>query len=153
MGWFDRTPAPPPAAPQVAKYTLEEAGKLLDDFGLKRVAVHDTNLKVVMSKIVWEAIPSLSKTAGDTPNSGDIAYLLGNLRMLIRTIDDYLVIQNNPNPDAYNADGGAAFLLQQGFSSVKLYYIEMSKAGPNSGDLSSYIASTYYLAGFIPPVA
>jgi hypothetical protein len=148
VGLFDRPQSVPPA-PEEPKYTIEKIQERLDTFGLKRLDVRDARLKVLISKVTWNALSYLNRISGGKPNGGHIAEMLTKLDMLNGALDQYVKIQNNPSD--YASMGNPGELLNDGFRAVEAYFAEMGK-GTSSQDLLDYKAMTDFLSGNIASI-
>ena len=147
MGLFDRLPVVPPA-PVEPKYTIEKIQERLDTFGLKRLNVRDAQLKVLISKVTWGALPYLDRISGGKPNGGHIAEMMTKLDMLNGVIDQYVKIQDAPIDPSM---GDNAELLASGFRAVEAFFAEISK-GSSSQDLLDYKATTDFLSGHVASI-
>lgn|GEM_PF-2274307 len=146
MGLFDREVTPP--APREAKYTVEKTAELVQQLGMLRLKVRDPRLKVMITKIAWEAVPSLEQSSGGKPTGDVISRMMTSVAWLIETLEGYVKIQDNPNPDVYASKGGAMALLQRGSHAVDQFYRQMATSqNPANNDLGSYEALTDFLSG------
>lgn len=143
MGWFD----PPKPAPvqREAKYTIDKVEELLARFGPMRLQVASPRVKVLVTQITLATLPYV-RAQGNPPSSAVIAEAMTNIEFMIQVLDGYIKIQNNPA--AYQKDGGAASLMQQGHAALTTYWQQVSARQTTSmQDLTAYQAVTDYLSG------
>lgn len=143
MGWFDQ-PKPLPQ-PREAKYTIAKVEELLEQFGPKRLQVVNPQVKVLITQITHATLPYV-RAQGDPPSSAVISEAMTNIEFLIQVLDGYIKIQNNPT--AYQKDGGAGSLMQQGSAALMAYWQKISARQASSvQDITAYQAVTDYLSG------
>lgn len=150
MRWFSNDQPNPTPAPVAAKYSVDKVKELLDVFGPQRLNVRDPQLKVLISKVTWGALPYLQRISGDKPSGDQLAHMMTTLKMLTEALHAYIKIQNNP--DDYRSQGGADLLMRQCYDAVETYYKQISSETASGEDLSSYQALTSYLTGNIASI-
>lgn len=151
MGWFNNNDQPiPTPAPVAAKYSVDKVKERLDTFGQQRLNIRDPQLKVLISKVTWSALPYLQCIGGDKPTGDQLAQMMKTLDMLIEALQAYVKIQNNS--DGYQSQGGADSLMQQGYDAVATYYKQISSETSAGEDLNAYHALTSYLNGNIASI-
>jgi hypothetical protein len=102
-----------PAQPQQPEYTLDTVRTALSAIGLSRLKVVNPRLKVMLLKIAWSGEEHLTITCGAQPAKVKIMDFLEQLNALQRVVDQYILIQDNP--EGYT---NAAENLENGFKAV-----------------------------------
>lgn len=144
MGWFDRQSQPAPAVKE-SKYTVDKVRERLQTLGLLRLRIVDPELKVFITMITWSALPYLERIGGQNPTGAQISDVMSTLDMLIKALEGYITIQDNPA--AYQSQGGAEVLMKSAHDAVFKYLLQLQSTDASSGDLSGYRALTEYLNG------
>ncbi len=139
MGLFDRKP---PAPPQVkeSKYTVDKVAVLLDQFGPLRLEVTDVALKVLIQRISWGVMPYLTTTTNGPPDIALLADTITTLEMLVKTLQAYITIQNDPQHDAED-------MLERGYRAIEVYAEKITAPPSTSVERLSYTALTDHLTG------
>jgi hypothetical protein len=150
MRWFSNDQPISAPAPKEAKYSVDKVKECLDTFGQQRLFVRDPQLKVLISKVTWGALPYLQRISGDKPSGDQLAHMMTTLKMLTEALQAYVKIQNNP--DGYQSQGGPDSLMRQGYNAVEAYYKQLSSETATGEDLSTYQALTSYLTGNIASI-
>lgn len=141
MTWFTQ---PQPEIPKESKYTLKKVETLLETFGPLRLKVHDPEMKVMISQITWETIPHINSLCSGAPRVTDLAESMSTLDMLIKAVEGYVAIQDNPA--AYGSQTDRTALMQRGKDALATQCGKLSQQSQNVGDLSAYQALTGYLS-------
>ena len=123
MGFFDRNNGQAPmASPSTAsaEYTLEKLQQRLNVFGLQRMSIADPDIKMMISRAVWSAVPYVHRIAGGTPKGSDLVDPITEVDMLIQLMGQYLTVQQSGRTDAEAQD-----LLSRGRSAVKAWLTKL----------------------------
>lgn len=111
-----RTPVP-----QQQKYSLDMVRQMLDHVGLYRLHVRDPKLKVLLTLIAQNGEEHLTaRSGGVTPTDANIVQFQNLLEALLRVINQYVDVQDNPSryPDAEK-------LLLSGFQATEGFATEI----------------------------
>lgn len=138
MGWFDSPQSVSAPATQKAE-PLDKLNDRLDTFGSLRIAVHDPDLKMFISRSVWSALPYVNRISSGTPRGSHYSDLTSDLDLLIDTVQKYITIQNSGQNDADSQD-----LLRRGRDAVKAWLIKLEPSALNL-DTTLYKATTKFL--------
>lgn len=147
MGLFDRNQQAPPVAQPTAHFTVDEVKESLNSFGLTRLGVKDTRLKVLITRIVHNGLPYLESISGGKPKGSDSAEMITTLDLLVKTMKKYIEIQDDPDRYATGKSDSES-LMNSGYASVKSYHDKLM-AGLAGSDLTDYQATADYLSGTI----
>lgn len=123
MGIFDRNNrqapmASPPTAS--AEYTIEKLQQRLDVFGLQRMSITDPDIKMMISRAVWSAVPYVQRISGGAPKGSDLVDPISEVNMLIQLMEQYLAVQRSGRTDAEAQD-----LLSRGHNAVKAWLAKL----------------------------
>jgi len=144
VAWFDRqTPDLPKVEEE--KYTIDHVRDLLEQVGMTRLRVNNPRIKVALTRIAQEGEGCLSKRGSNGPPAGaEVATFQKQLETLLRVIDEYVTIQNNP--DAYE---NAREFLARGQQSVQGFARQLFRGGAGKSkkaDLINFKVDTQILS-------
>ncbi len=144
MAWFDRQT---PDLPEVGeeKYSIDHVRDLLEQVGMTRLRVNNPRIKVVLTRIAQDGESCLSKRGSNGPPGGaEVATFQKQLETVLRVIDEYVTIQNNP--DAYE---DAREFLDRGQQSVQGFARQLFRGGAGASkkaDLINFKVDTQILS-------
>lgn len=142
-------PTPPPVS-NANKYTVENVHGLLNEIGLMRLSVIDTQVKLRVSTIAWETPRYMAReSGGGTPAGRIVAELQEALQMIKNVLLKYVDIQNNF--DAYAVKGNALEAMDGAAASLQAFALRMEDTSSAGGasDLMGFnvdikVLSTYF---------
>lgn len=131
MAWFDRQKPDQPSVPK-EKYTVEDIQALLDEIGMLRPKVNAPRVKVLLTRIAQQGESCLIKRSHNgSPSATDVVRFQKQLEVVLRVIQQYVVIQENPNNYPNPREE-----LRQGYESVRNFakqLFETSSSASSSG--------------------
>lgn len=131
MAWFDRQKPDQPSVPK-EQYTIENIQALLDNIGTLRPNVNPPRVKVLLTRIAQQGESCLTKRShNSSPSASDVVKFQKQLEVLLRVVQQYVVIQENPNNYPNPREE-----LRQGYESIRDFakqLFEVSSSASSSG--------------------
>lgn len=129
MAWFDRQTTPDPPSIPKEQYTIENIQALLDEVGTLRPKINSARIKVLLTRIAQQGESCLTKRShNSSPSASDVVRFQKQLEILLRVIQQYVVIQENPKSYSNPREE-----LRQGYNSIRDFAKQLFEVSSSVG--------------------